>query len=136
MDTLGGKQKMIVINESGLYNIIIRSDKIEAKPFRKWITNEVLPSIRKTGNYSINKNTNNNIIIMKDMFQTMFTAQQETNKQLLQVLNLISSTLPKQYKPLFTRWIKKVYEKADRIAELQGLERKNTLGFSRRENII
>lgn len=64
---------------------------------------------------------------MKDIFQTMFTAQQETNKQLLQVLNLISFTLPKQYKPLFTRWIKKVYEKADKIAELQGLERKNIL---------
>lgn len=40
------------INESGLYNVILRSDKPEAKPFRKWVTSEVLPSIRKTGTYS------------------------------------------------------------------------------------
>lgn len=42
---------MFVINESGLYNVILRSDKPEAKPFRKWVTSEVLPSIRKHGAY-------------------------------------------------------------------------------------
>jgi len=41
-----------VISESGLYDLIIRSDKPEARPFRRWITNEVLPQIRKTGSYS------------------------------------------------------------------------------------
>lgn len=51
IDTLGGKQNLSVINESGLYNVILRSDKPEAKPFRKWVTSEVLPSIRKTGGY-------------------------------------------------------------------------------------
>lgn len=40
-----------IINESGLYNVILRSDKPEAKPFRKWVTSEVLPSIRKHGAY-------------------------------------------------------------------------------------
>lgn len=49
--TLGGKQEMACINESGLYNVILRSDKPEAKPFRKWVTAEVLPTIRKTGGY-------------------------------------------------------------------------------------
>lgn len=51
IDTPGGMQDMIVINESGLYTVILRSDKPEAKPFRKWVTSEVLPSIRKTGGY-------------------------------------------------------------------------------------
>ena len=51
MDTPGGEQEMTVVNESGLYNVILRSDKPEAKPFRKWVTAEVLPSIRKTGGY-------------------------------------------------------------------------------------
>lgn len=51
IDTLGGKQSMIVINEPGLYNIILRSDKPEAKPFRKWVTAEVLPTIRRHGAY-------------------------------------------------------------------------------------
>ena len=49
--TPGGMQSVTVINESGLYNVILRSDKPEAKPFRKWVTSEVLPSIRKHGGY-------------------------------------------------------------------------------------
>lgn len=53
MDTLGGAQNITVINESGLYSVILRSDKPQAKPFRKWVTSEVLPSIRKTGAYSV-----------------------------------------------------------------------------------
>lgn len=53
IDTLGGQQKMSTVNESGLYHVILRSDKPEAVPFRKWVTSEVLPQIRKTGNYSI-----------------------------------------------------------------------------------
>lgn len=50
-DTLGGAQEMTIINESGLYHVILRSDKPEAKPFRRWVTSEVLPSIRRTGGY-------------------------------------------------------------------------------------
>jgi len=52
VDTLGGAQEMSVINESGLYNLIFRSNKPEAKAFRKWVTSEVLPSIRKHGGYN------------------------------------------------------------------------------------
>ena len=57
MDTLteGGNQQVTFVTESGLYDVIIRSDSEKAKPFRKWITNEVLPSIRKTGEYSVKK---------------------------------------------------------------------------------
>lgn len=43
--------EMVCINESGLYHVILRSDKPQAKPFRKWVTSEVLPSIRKHGAY-------------------------------------------------------------------------------------
>lgn len=50
-DSLGRQQETTIINESGLYNVILRSDKPEAKPFRKWVTSEVLPSIRKHGAY-------------------------------------------------------------------------------------
>ena len=49
--TLGGKQNITIINESGLYSVILRSDKPQAKPFRKWVTSEVLPTLRKTGSY-------------------------------------------------------------------------------------
>ena len=50
-NTLGGDQRMLTINESGLYSLILRSRKPEAKAFKRWITHEVLPSIRKTGGY-------------------------------------------------------------------------------------
>jgi len=45
------RRKTTIISESGLYSVILRSDKPQAKPFRKWVTSEVLPSIRKTGGY-------------------------------------------------------------------------------------
>jgi prophage antirepressor-like protein len=49
--TPGGMQEMAVVNESGLYNVIIRSDKPEAKEFKRLVTHEILPQIRKTGKY-------------------------------------------------------------------------------------
>ncbi len=52
-DTLGGKQELAVINESGLYSLILTSRKAEAKRFKRWVTHEVLPSIRKTGSYAV-----------------------------------------------------------------------------------
>lgn len=52
-DTLGGEQEMTIINESGLYTLIMRSIRPDAKRFRKWVTSEVLPAIRQTGSYSI-----------------------------------------------------------------------------------
>lgn len=52
-DTLGGKQSLNIVNESGLYNLIFQSRKPEAKAFRKWVTGEVLPTLRKTGRYEL-----------------------------------------------------------------------------------
>lgn len=57
IDTPSGTQKMTVINEPGLYNVILRSDKPEAHDFKRWVTHEVLPSIRKTGSYSVQPKT-------------------------------------------------------------------------------
>lgn len=51
IDTLGGRQNVKIINESGLYSLILTSRKPEAKRFKKWVTAEVLPTIRKTGGY-------------------------------------------------------------------------------------
>ena len=50
-DSMGRPQETTIINECGLYNVILRSDKPEANPFRKWVTAVVLPSIRKNGGY-------------------------------------------------------------------------------------
>lgn len=52
-DSLGRQQDTNFINEEGLYDVILGSRKESTKPFRKWVTSEVLPSIRKTGSYSV-----------------------------------------------------------------------------------
>lgn len=51
IDTLGGKQKMTVVNESGLYALIFGSRLKSAQRFKHWVTSEVLPEVRKTGGY-------------------------------------------------------------------------------------
>ena len=52
-DTLGGNQEMTIVSEPGLYSLVLRSNKPEAKAFKRWITHDVIPSIRKTGAYQI-----------------------------------------------------------------------------------
>lgn len=51
--TLGGVQEMTVINESGLYSLVLSSKLPSAKKFKRWVTSEVLPSLRKTGQYQV-----------------------------------------------------------------------------------
>ncbi|MCY9511319.1 Bro-N domain-containing protein, partial [Paenibacillus larvae] len=52
-DTLGGAQQLQVVNESGLYSLVLSSRKPESKKFKRWVTHEVLPAIRQTGTYSL-----------------------------------------------------------------------------------
>lgn len=63
LDSLGRMQEANFINEDGLYDVIFDSRKPEAKSFRKWVTSEVLPSIRRTGSYGVLKMTNSEIIL-------------------------------------------------------------------------
>ncbi len=72
-DTLGGKQDLIVINESGLYSLILSSKLATAKKFKRWVTSEVLPAIRKTGQYQV---PNDPMTALKLMFE----AQTQTKK--------------------------------------------------------
>jgi prophage antirepressor-like protein len=53
LDTLGGNQELTIISESGLYACILKSRRSEAKAFRRWVTGEVLPALRKTGRYAV-----------------------------------------------------------------------------------
>ena len=54
-DTLGGQQNQTVINESGLYSLILGSKLPEAKRFKRWVTSEVLPSLRRNGMYAMDE---------------------------------------------------------------------------------
>ncbi len=51
--TLGGRQEVIIVSESGLYALILKSRKPDAAKFRKWVRSEVLPSVRQTGAYTL-----------------------------------------------------------------------------------
>ena len=53
MDTPGGNQDVVIINESGLYSLILSSKLPKARAFKRWVTSEVLPALRKTGSYSV-----------------------------------------------------------------------------------
>ena len=57
VDGKRGARKLVAVNESGLFTLILRSDKPEARRFRKWVTSEVLPTIRKTGSYTVPRST-------------------------------------------------------------------------------
>ena len=88
--TAGGTQQITFVTESGLYDVIIRSDSEQAKPFRKWVTSEVLPSIRKHGMYATEAtvesmlNDPENAILMLHAYQRerkeRLAAQQQVEK--------------------------------------------------------
>lgn len=73
-DTLGGKQKMSIINEAGVYSLIFSSKLPQAKEFKRWVTHEVLPSIRKNGEYKDSENKYdklNPVFTSRDLFNAM-----------------------------------------------------------------
>lgn len=77
-DSLGRQQETTIISESGLYSVILRSDKPEAKPFRKWVTAEVLPSIRKNGGYIMRQES---MVPEELLAQALLVAQRTLDEQ-------------------------------------------------------
>lgn len=94
IDSLGRKQIAYIVNESGLYNVILRSDKPEAKPFRKWVTSEVLPSVRTTGVY-MTGNAADRILQDPDFIIQLATQVKERNAQLAAAKEKIALDAPK-----------------------------------------
>ena len=83
-DTLGGIQDLTIINESGLYSLVLSSKLPNAKKFKRWVTNEVLPSIRKHGAY-MTEQTLERALTSPDFLielATQLKAEQEQRKQL------------------------------------------------------
>ncbi len=66
METPGGKQKVVVINEAGMYKLVMRSKLESAEKFSDWVCGDVLISIRKTGSYSVNKNDRDPLAVKRD----------------------------------------------------------------------
>lgn len=90
IDSVGRIQKAYVVNESGLYNVILRSDKPEAKPFRKWVTGTVLPSIRKTGGYIAGQETMTDSELMA---KALIVAQRQIESKTKQIEEMTPKAL-------------------------------------------
>lgn len=96
-DSIGRMQKTPVINESGLYSLILSSKLPTAKKFKRWVTSEVLPSIRKTGMYATDELLNNPDLAIKAF--TALKEEREKNKLLteenVKKQNLLNEISPK-----------------------------------------
>ena len=90
-----GTQNTIIINESGLYSLILSSKLPSAKAFKRWITHEVIPSIRKTGGYNADA-TMQSVVQTLATMQRVLEAQQEINKKLLSQLQTPPTVPPEQ----------------------------------------
>lgn len=86
---------LTIINESGLYSLILSSKLPSAKAFKRWITHEVIPSIRKTGGYNADA-TMQSVVQTLATMQRVLEAQQEINKKLLSQLQTPPTVPPEQ----------------------------------------
>lgn len=84
LDTLGGKQDIVIINESGLYSLILSSKLPQAKAFKRWVTNEVLPAIRKHGSYVA---PSQGALTTEDAFIQLFQTQKELKQEQQEMKN-------------------------------------------------
>ena len=79
--TPGGKQQMVIINESGLYSLVLSSKLPGARKFRRWVTSEVLPSIRRTGGYNLPKDFPSALRALADTEEQRLALLAENEKQ-------------------------------------------------------
>ena len=82
VDNLGRTQQATFVNEDGLYDTILESRKPHAKGFRKWVTSEVLPSIRKQGGYMIARPEESDEVILARALQIMQATLQRRDEQI------------------------------------------------------
>lgn len=95
MTTPGGVQKMVSINESGFYSLVLSSRISTAKMFKRWVTSEVLPSIRKTGGYIATSDDMTDEEIMAKALMVAQTTIEKRNERIKQLENKVRLDSPK-----------------------------------------
>ena len=101
-DSLGRQQNANFVNEDGLYDVILDSRKPEAKQFRKWVTSEVLPQIRKTGGYiKTEEDDTPDVIMAKALILAQKTIQSQTQQN--QILKHTNEILEEEKKILLPK---------------------------------
>ncbi len=98
-DSLGRMQKTNFVNEDGLYDVILDSRKPEARRFRKWITSEVIPQIRRTGSYSLQKTNYRELLRNRNFVNDLVLALQEEQEK-VEVLTQENAALTQQVEEL------------------------------------
>lgn len=86
---------MSLLSEAGLYDAIIFSDRDEAVAFREWVTDEVLPSIRKTGSYSLTDHGREAMPLPMDIAEAMATALKPMMEKVENLTALVEALMPK-----------------------------------------
>ena len=133
-DTLGGKQEMTVINESGVYALVFSSKLPNAKQFKHWVTSEVLPTIRKHGAYMTPETLEKALLNPDGMIKVLQALKEEQNKnKALEKENSVLSVQNETYRPKAEYFDQLVDRKlltnfTDTAKEL-GVQRKKFLDF-------
>lgn len=117
---LGQNRKMAIINESGLYSLILASKLPTAKKFKHWITSEVLPSIRKTGGYDTDK-------IMQTMVEFM-AQQQKFNQSVMELLEKRKAVVDAKTYPEIGCVTEETWLTATEVGRLLGMS-KSMVGY-------
>lgn len=94
LDNLGREQEATFVTEAGMYTVILRSDSPKAKPMQKWVTNEVLPSIRKHGAYMTNE-TLEKALTSPDFLIQLATNLKEEKQKRIEAESKIQQDAPK-----------------------------------------
>ena len=126
-DTLGGTQELTVLNESGLYSLILSSKLGSAKRFKRWVTSEVLPAIRKTGSYEMSRlskemrailNCDERIVIIDDRVTNLENCMTiDYGEQVVlghEVNNAILDAMSGKYSIAYNELDKKVFAECNR----------------------
>lgn len=135
--TPGGKQNVTIINESGLYSLILSSKLPDAKKFKRWVTSEVLPSIRKTGGYMV-PNAEDAPASKKDLADLTAAVQLLTERLDAMTAREALASVPLAALPeggttgvpgpaAKRRWMRTVSEKLDLLAARKGRSNSNLL---------
>lgn len=100
-DTIRGEQSLLIIDEAGLYGLIFSSKLDSAKEFKRWVKKEVLPSIRKTGSYSLSTQNEKQLALMEERVEAL-EEKLETYEELMSSLPLLPADAEKYQKEI--RW--------------------------------
>ena len=131
METPSGIQEMTIINESGLYSLVLSSKLPTAKKFRRWVTSEVLPSIRKTGGYSLN--IPKNLPEALRAYAAEIEAHEKTKTALAKKEKKIALDAPKVdfYDSVANSESLLTFEKVAKLIAKKGLGRNKMIGWLR-----